>query len=319
MVTLFRDEGFIGSSRLKTCSRKANGMDADRNTRQTARVAVEKSLDTGSGTIRYWTERPDSENAPWIVFLPGLTADHRLFDDQIQYFGRELNCLVWDPPAHGASRPFPLDFTMDDLAKMLREILNVEGIKQPVLVGQSMGGYVAQAYMDLYPGSLAGFVSIDSAPLKRRYMKRWEIAALRHTRLMYLSIPWKLLVSWGSKGTSETERGRALMTEMMNSYHKREYCNLAAHGYRILADAVAADRPYDIDCPALLICGEYDAAGSAKNYNKRWTAGEGIPLVWVEGAGHNSNVDAPNFVNRTIDEFLSKLGHGRDEALAGSL
>lgn len=287
----------------------------DRDARQMTVTMAEKRFDTESGTIRYWTKRLDSVNAPWIVFLPGLTADHRLFDDQMEHFGAETNCLVWDPPAHGASRPFLLDFSMDDLAKMLRGILNAEGIEQPVLVGQSMGGYVAQAYMDLYPGSLAGFVSIDSAPLKRRYMKRWEIAALRHTRLMYLSIPWKLLVSWGSKGTSETKRGRALMAEMMASYRKWEYCNLAAHGYRILADAVAADRPYDIDCPALLLCGEYDAAGSAKDYNKRWTAGENIPLIWVEGAGHNSNVDAPDFVNCIIDEFLSRLGAGRGEEL----
>lgn len=282
-------------------------MGEDRDARQMTGAMAEKRFDTESGTIRYWTKRSNSANAPWIVFLPGLTADHRLFNDQMKHFGAETNCLVWDPPAHGASRPFLLDFSMDDLAEMLREILSVEGIEHPVLVGQSMGGYVAQAYMDLHPGSLLGFVSIDSAPLKRRYMKRWEIAALRHTRLMYLSIPWKLLVSWGSKGTSETERGRTLMAEMMRSYDKREYVNLAAHGYRLLADAVAADRAYLIDCPALLLCGEHDAAGSAKAYNERWAAAEGLPLVWVEGAGHNSNVDAPDFVNRVIEEFVASL------------
>ncbi len=266
-----------------------------------------KEFETESGIIRYWTCKPLPEGTPWLVFLPGLTADHRLFDDQMGYFGGRANCLVWDPPAHGASRPFLLDFSMDDLAKMLRGIMDAEEIERPILVGQSMGGYVSQAYMDLYPGSAAGFVSIDSAPLKRRYMKSWEIWALRHTLLVYLSIPWKLLISWGSKGTAKTDRGRALMAEMMRSYDKREYVDLAAHGYRILADAVAADRAYHIDCPALLLCGTHDTAGSVRSYNERWAAAEGLPLVWIEGAGHNSNTDAPDFVNRTIEGFMSKL------------
>lgn len=268
---------------------------------------TQKEFKTESGSIRYWTGKSLPEGTPWLVFLPGLTADHRLFDNQMEHFGGKANCLVWDPPAHGASRPFTLDFSMDDMAKMLRGIMDTEKIERPVLVGQSMGGYVSQAYMDLYPGLTAGFVSIDSAPLKRRYMKGWEIWALRHTRLMYLSIPWKLLIAWGSKNTSETDRGRALMAEMMQSYDKREYCNLAAHGYHILADAVAADRAYVIDCPALLLCGEHDAAGSVRDYNKRWATAEDLPLIWIENAGHNSNVDAPDLVNHIIEEFASKL------------
>ncbi len=47
-----------------------------------------------------------------------------------------------------------------------------------------------------------------------------------------------------------------------------EYARLAGFGYRMLAEAIKADLPYRISCPALLICGEKDKAGSAKSYNK---------------------------------------------------
>ena len=43
-----------------------------------------------------------------------------------------------------------------------------------------------------------------------------------------------------------------------------EYAGLAGFGYRMLAEAIKADLPYRISCPALLICGEKDKAGSAK-------------------------------------------------------
>ena len=35
-----------------------------------------------------------------LVFLAGLTADHRLFDKQVAYFDGKYNIIVWDAPAH---------------------------------------------------------------------------------------------------------------------------------------------------------------------------------------------------------------------------
>lgn len=264
-----------------------------------------KTFHTASGKVAYWVDGSAGPGVPWLVFLPGLTADHTLFDAQVAYFVGRASCLVWDAPAHGESRPYPLDFTIDDLARILHGVLEAERVDRPVLVGQSLGGYVAQAFIDLYPGEAVGFVSIDSAPLKRKYYPTWEVKALRHTKGMYQAIPWALLKPWGSWGTATTERGRANMRSFMEGYTKREYVDLAAHGYRMLADAVETDRAYDIDCPALLLCGEKDRAGDVKPFNRRWAAGEGIPLVWVPGAGHNSNVDAPEFVNAQIERFVA--------------
>ena len=56
--------------------------------------------------------------------------------------------------------------------------------------------------------------------------------------------------------------------------------------------------------PALLICGEKDKAGSAKSYNKKWHQREGLPLKWIKNAGHNSNTDQPDEVNRMIEKFI---------------
>ena len=161
--------------------------------------------------------------------------------------------------------------------------------------------------MELFPGEAAAFVSIDSCPLQRSYYTWWELAALRHTKLMYLSFPWKTLVALGANGTASSERGRALMREMMLGFRKREYCELAAHGYQVLADAVTADRPYRIDCPFMLICGEEDHAGSAKRYNRTWARRTGNPVCWIANAGHNSNCDAPDEVNELIARFVTNL------------
>lgn len=82
------------------------------------------------------------------------------------------------------------------------------------------------------------------------------------------------------------------------------YSRLSGHGFRMLAEAMEADLPYKIKCPALLICGEKDHAGSCIRYNKAWHRKTGIPIKWIRNAGHNSNTDRPKTVNRLIEEFL---------------
>lgn len=266
----------------------------------------ENVFETSSGTIRYWTNEIRFGRRT-LVFLPGLTADHRLFDKQAEYFGEAYNILTWDAPGHASSRPFRLDFSLMDKAVWLHEILQKEAIYHPVLIGQSMGGYVSQCFIEKYPGEAAGFVSIDSAPLKRCYVTGAEIWALKRTEPMYRVFPWRTLRRLGINGCSTTDYGRALMAQFIDSYTKDEYCTLAGHGMKMLAEAMEADLPYVIDCPAILICGERDQAGSAKSYNRRWAKREGLPIFWIRDAGHNSNTDKPDKVNQIIRKFVRTL------------
>ena len=67
---------------------------------------TEKEYATPCGTIHYWVSGADLSGPP-VVFLPGLTADHRLFEKQIEYFEGKYPLFVWDAPGHAASWPFP--------------------------------------------------------------------------------------------------------------------------------------------------------------------------------------------------------------------
>lgn len=265
---------------------------------------LQKKFNTEKGSIAYWINDFDPRRHT-LVFLPGLTADHRLFEKQIDDLENSFNILVWDAPGHGASRPFRMDFSLDDKARFLWAIFQREQIKMPVIVGQSMGGYVAQCYMELFPGTLGGFISIDSAPLKRKYVTAAEILMLKHMGPVYRAFPRKLLLKSGSEGVAVSEYGQKLMLKMMLSYSGDEYAELAGHGFKILAEAMEKKRRYQIDCPCLLLCGKEDRAGSAKSYNRRWAEEEDLPIIWLRRAGHNSNTDVPELVNGIIRNFMS--------------
>ena len=109
----------------------------------------EKTYQTPCGTIHYWVSvsHPDEIT---LVFLPGLTADHRLFDKQIQHFKEKYNVVVWDAPAHASSWPFRFEFDLFDKAKWLNNILNQEKITKPVSL-----------WVDMWDRLMHSFTQID--------------------------------------------------------------------------------------------------------------------------------------------------------------
>ena len=63
--------------------------------------------------------------------------DQQLNNDDL----REVKSLIGD--ARGE------DFSLDDMARYLHGILEHEEIEHPVLIGQSLGGYLSQCYVTL--------------------------------------------------------------------------------------------------------------------------------------------------------------------------
>ena len=65
------------------------------DTKEKRYAMTEKIYNTPNGDIHYWVGGRADGKAN-LVFLPGLTADHRLFDKQIEYFMDFYNVFVCD-------------------------------------------------------------------------------------------------------------------------------------------------------------------------------------------------------------------------------
>ena len=54
----------------------------------------EKYVSTEQGKVHYWTsEKWDIKNDT-LFFFPGLTADHSMFEKQVEYFKNKYNIIV---------------------------------------------------------------------------------------------------------------------------------------------------------------------------------------------------------------------------------
>lgn len=264
---------------------------------------IEKRISSCRGHVYYWVSRHSNKNAKTLFFLPGLTANHHLFNFQLKYFSSKFTVFVWDAPAHGKSRPYS-DFTYSHLAEELKTILDREKIKQIILIGQSAGGFVAQSFASKYQYMVDAMLLIGTCPYGTNYYSKSDIFWLKQTKWMTQLFPEQMLKNIMAKMCGSTKTGRKNMRQMLNDYDKKELCHLMYLG---LAGFIPEIQDLNILCPVCLIVGENDKTGKVKQYNKLWHKYKGFPLYFIKGAAHNANVDKSEKVNLIIEKFIDNL------------
>lgn len=257
----------------------------------------DKSISSAHGNTFYWTN--EKKGCTNLVFLPGLTANHTLFEKQIYAFKNEYNLIVWDCPAHGKSRPYAA-FTYPNVVEELKSILISENIDKAVFIGQSLGGMLGQFFIHKNPDMASGFVSIDSAPFGDYYSKS-DFFWLNQLEWMCGMFPDSSLRSAMAKACGKTEYAQKKMLEMLSDYNKKELCHLLYLGE---AAFIPENTSIELPCPAVLILGDCDRVGKVASYNKSWAEKTQYPLHIIEGASHNANEDKPEEVNQIISDFL---------------
>jgi pimeloyl-ACP methyl ester carboxylesterase len=107
----------------------------------------------------------DSGKGKAIVLLHGFLENQSMWN----YFSIELSkkyrVICIDLFGHGATENYGYVHTMEDQAKMVKATLNHILVRKYILVGHSMGGYVALSFAKLFPENLKGLCLMNSTAL----------------------------------------------------------------------------------------------------------------------------------------------------------
>ena len=101
-----------------------------------------------------------------VVLLHGFGEDSTIFNNQVAVLAGVCEVIVPDLPGSGMSALFVIDgrenITLSDYADWLHALLEHQNHKQIILMGHSMGGYIALAYAEKYGSNLKGFGLLHS-------------------------------------------------------------------------------------------------------------------------------------------------------------
>ena len=104
-------------------------------------------------------------NNKTLVLLHGFLQSLDVWSSFVLSYMHHLRVITIDLPGHGHTDTFCETHSMDLMARVVKTVLDEAGVDQCVMIGHSMGGYVALAFADKYPYSLRGLGLINSHAL----------------------------------------------------------------------------------------------------------------------------------------------------------
>ncbi len=239
-----------------------------------------------------------------LVFIPGWTMPADIWENQIAYFAKSYHVIAIDPRSQGDSdKPHAGDYP-ERRARDYKEVLDGLGVRNPLLVGWSMGTHELLTFVELFgPASVRGLVLVDGvlwdkpSPEMSSFIVQW----MRGYQLDRRSSTEQFVRSMYKKPQSEAYLRRiteAALSTPTDSAVVLVY-NLAARESwtPVLTKIANAKTP---------VLGVFTPAQKSTVELLR-TNLPGAQLLTFDEAGHALFVDEAEKFNRALDVFLSSL------------
>lgn len=238
-----------------------------------------------------------------VVFLHAFPLNAAMWRDQLEALPDRRTLAPHFPGFGGRS---PVEADVDAFARVVLADMDQEGVERAVVVGLSMGGYVAFRLQALAPERVAGLVLADTragADTEEVRTRRTEQAS----RARRQGVGWL---------------GAALVPALVGATTLQERPDVVRRVTDLVADADAEgvaraleamrERPDStsqlagIEVPVLCLVGDEDTPTPVEEARR---IAEGVVdgrMVILAGAGHLSNLEAPDAFNEALLDFLDR-------------
>lgn len=248
-----------------------------------------------------------------VVLLHGYLESLLVWEEFVPLLYKEVRVVTLDLPGHGISVVEGEVHTMEFLADTVAGALRALGIARCTLVGHSMGGYAALAFLERHADMLDGIVLFSSTPNadtpEKAENRRREIALVRSGKKDMLARVAP------AAGFAEENRGR--MKDAIEDLTEQVFITEEEGIVALLGGMIARpDRNETLrrsGVPSLFILGRKDAYIPVEAAERMVAEHPEAGVVWLENSGHMGFLEEPEAAARAILEFV-----GRNAAAAAA-
>lgn len=246
-----------------------------------------------------------------LVFLHGVGADRRVWRRQLEHFGASFRAVAWDAPGYGDSGDFAGSggsrraVTISAFSEALLRLIDYFGAERAHLVGHSMGGVIAQDFYSRHPARVRSLTLANTTRSLRLSMTEAELEAFLEARKTPLE-----------QGASLAELARALAGNLLAeehdpAVHAQVVACLSALRPQSYIEALEAVTRYRqridlgaVTVPTLIVTSDRDRLTPPTEGAEIAARIPRAKHATLAGAGHMSNMEAPDEFNHILGEFL---------------
>jgi len=250
---------------------------------------------------------------PGIILIPGLLSAGEVWDTTVERYKDRYTLHVLTLAGFGGPAPVSAPFlsrVRDEVIQYVRE----QKLQKPVIVGHSLGGFLAFWIGATAPDLVGGIVAVDGVPFlpalsNASASAESTKAQADQIKAVYASLSKERLVAQSKMGLAAMITAPADLERALAWVAKSD----AATTGLAVAEVMATDLRTEVEkitVPTLLI-GALGAApevmrpAMAKSYTAQGSRIKSARVVMAEKARHFIMFDDPAFLFSTLDEFLA--------------
>lgn len=250
------------------------------------------------GKVYYEVHGP--EYAPALLFSHGICLNHETFLPQVEVLKNSYRVILWDLPYHGLSQGMDdnLPFTTT-AADFIIELMDSLHVHDAVLVGQSLGSFVAQKAAYNHPNRIKATVHLGGTPLYPGINPVYQLMAPLLSLFIYL-YPHKLLFRAFANHRALRPETKSYMETVASNTGKKVMAHITGQLLRDMARGL----PRPSAEPKLLCYGDHEnplVQRMVRGWHKRAPESR---LEIIEEAHHIANQDNPQAFNDRLIDFL---------------
>ncbi|GAB3635603.1 alpha/beta hydrolase [Hymenobacter arcticus] len=239
--------------------------------------------------------------APTILFLHGFAESREVWTEFTRPFPAAYRLLTPNLLGHGTNRAAVPDFSMEAQARYVVSYLDQKGATGPVLVvGHSMGGYVALALAERYPDRVAGLALINSTARpdtdEKRQNREKNIGFVeRHGLFKFMESFVRPLFAPANR--DRLPEALALLEDIGKATPE------ATIAGALRAMAARPDRTTVLRTarfPVLLVAGKHDVAVPLADSVAQAALAPVASALFLEGSGHQAYLEQPEATRRAV-------------------
>lgn len=239
-----------------------------------------------------------------IVLLHGFLENKNMWNELIPHLSKRNRVIAIDLLGHGNTGCIGYVHTMEDQAEMVHFLLTKLRIRKAVIIGHSMGGYVALAFAELFPDFMKGIVLLNSTSKADSEEKKTNrdraIAAVKtdYTSFVRLSINnlFSEINRLKMKDEVEATKTEALKTPLQGIV-------AALEGMKMRAGRETTLRNQNY--PKLLILGREDGVLPYEEHAAQ--VDNTSVMLFPLSDGHMSHIERKDELLEMLLRFLSKV------------
>jgi N-formylmaleamate deformylase len=99
-----------------------------------------------------------------MILIPGLFCSGKVWDETVNHFKDRYTCYEITLPGFAGQPAIQSDSLLKTIAGQLADFIKQNKLKNPVIVGHSLGGFIGLQIGSMYPDLVGELVIVSSAP-----------------------------------------------------------------------------------------------------------------------------------------------------------